>query len=78
MASSDKELEQQLMDAGNKLLEPPDSVDELLPLLDVSFTLFIPYLKNLMSRILLLILVFILYIYYLKIFMMFLVIAKLM
>lgn len=34
MASSDKELEQQLVEAGNKLKEPPPSVDELLPLLD--------------------------------------------
>ncbi|CAI0415316.1 unnamed protein product [Linum tenue] len=34
MASADKELEQQLEDAGNKLLNPPSSVDELLPLLD--------------------------------------------
>ncbi|EEF46885.1 nucleic acid binding protein, putative [Ricinus communis] len=34
MSSSDKELEQQLMEAGNKLLNPPPSVDELLPLLD--------------------------------------------
>lgn len=36
MASSDKELEQQLMEAGIKLVNPPSSVDELLPLLDVS------------------------------------------
>ncbi|XP_043807719.1 titin homolog isoform X2 [Manihot esculenta] len=34
MASSDKELEQQLMEAGIKLVNPPSSVDELLPLLD--------------------------------------------
>ncbi|XVE97346.1 hypothetical protein REPUB_Repub03eG0011800 [Reevesia pubescens] len=34
MAASDKELELQLMDAGNKLVEPPSSVDELIPLLD--------------------------------------------
>ncbi|XP_052309801.1 sister chromatid cohesion protein PDS5 homolog C isoform X5 [Populus trichocarpa] len=32
--SSDKELEQQLLEAGNKLLNPPPSVDELLSLLD--------------------------------------------
>ncbi|KAL9363527.1 hypothetical protein Peur_046312 [Populus x canadensis] len=32
--SSDKELEQQLLEAGNKLLNPPSSVDELLSLLD--------------------------------------------
>lgn len=36
MASADGELEKQLMEAGNKLLPPPVSVDELLPLLDVS------------------------------------------
>jgi hypothetical protein len=34
--SSDKELEQQLLEAGNKLLNPPPPVDELLSLLDVS------------------------------------------
>ncbi|GAV59950.1 hypothetical protein CFOL_v3_03481 [Cephalotus follicularis] len=34
MASSDTELEQQLLEAGNKLVEPSSSVDELLPLLD--------------------------------------------
>lgn len=34
MASTDGELEKQLMEAGNKLLVPPASVDELLPLLD--------------------------------------------
>lgn len=36
MASSDKELEAQLLEAGNKLVDPPSSIDELLPLLDVS------------------------------------------
>lgn len=36
MASSDKELEAQLMEAGNMLVDPPASVEELLPLLDVS------------------------------------------
>ncbi|KAK9280152.1 hypothetical protein L1049_013839 [Liquidambar formosana] len=34
MASSDPELEEQLIEAGNRLLQPPSSVDELLPLLD--------------------------------------------
>ncbi|KAJ9184089.1 hypothetical protein P3X46_007864 [Hevea brasiliensis] len=34
MTSLDKELEQQLMEAGTKLVNPPSSVDELLPLLD--------------------------------------------
>ena len=35
MASSDGELEEQLLQAGNKLVDPPSSVDELLSLLDV-------------------------------------------
>lgn len=39
MASSDTELEEQLLEAGNKLIDPPSSVEDLLPLLDVS-TLF--------------------------------------
>ncbi|CAK9178635.1 unnamed protein product [Ilex paraguariensis] len=34
MSSPEKQLEEQLMEAGNKLLQPPPSVDELLPLLD--------------------------------------------
>ncbi|XVF35666.1 hypothetical protein REPUB_Repub18cG0165800 [Reevesia pubescens] len=34
MAASDKELELQLMEAGNRLVEPPSSVDDLIPLLD--------------------------------------------
>ncbi|KAK8513530.1 hypothetical protein V6N13_002267 [Hibiscus sabdariffa] len=34
MATSEKELELQLMEAGNRLVEPPSSVDELIPLLD--------------------------------------------
>ncbi|XP_022754454.1 biorientation of chromosomes in cell division protein 1-like 1 isoform X2 [Durio zibethinus] len=34
MAASDKELELLLMEAGNRLVEPPSSVDELIPLLD--------------------------------------------
>ncbi|XP_039007782.1 protein IWS1 homolog isoform X2 [Hibiscus syriacus] len=34
MAVSEKELELQLMEAGNRLVEPPPSVDELIPLLD--------------------------------------------
>ncbi|XP_065849560.1 sister chromatid cohesion protein PDS5 homolog C-like [Euphorbia lathyris] len=34
MASFDEELEQQLIEAGNKLLAPLSSVDKLLPLLD--------------------------------------------
>ena len=39
MTSSDTDLEEQLKEAGNKLLDPPSSVDELLNLLDV-MTLF--------------------------------------
>lgn len=35
MTSADKELEEQLLEAGNRLLDPPSSVEELLPLLDV-------------------------------------------
>ncbi|PWA55577.1 Armadillo-type fold [Artemisia annua] len=35
MANTDVELEQQLKEVGRKLLHPPDSVDELLPLLDL-------------------------------------------
>ncbi|OUZ99563.1 hypothetical protein BVC80_7681g2 [Macleaya cordata] len=34
MASTEKELEDQLIEAGNNLLKPPSSVDELIPLLD--------------------------------------------
>ncbi|RDX80536.1 Sister chromatid cohesion protein PDS5-like B-B, partial [Mucuna pruriens] len=35
MAFADKELEEQLLEAGNKLVDPPASVEELLPLLDI-------------------------------------------
>ncbi|QCE16301.1 transcriptional regulator ATRX [Vigna unguiculata] len=34
MATTDKELEEQLLEAGNKLADPPSSVEELLSLLD--------------------------------------------
>lgn len=34
MALLDKELEEKITEAGNKLIEPPSSLDELLPLLD--------------------------------------------
>ncbi|XP_062097335.1 sister chromatid cohesion protein PDS5 homolog C isoform X2 [Humulus lupulus] len=34
MAASDKDLEAQLLESGNRLVELPSSVDELLPLLD--------------------------------------------
>ena len=36
MASANGELEKQLVEAGNVLLQPPSSVDELFYLLDVS------------------------------------------
>lgn len=36
MAPAEKELENQLMEAGNRLLNPPNAVVELLPLLDVN------------------------------------------
>jgi len=35
MAFDQKELEEQLIQAGNKLADPPSSVDELLSLLNV-------------------------------------------
>ncbi|KAG6598548.1 hypothetical protein SDJN03_08326, partial [Cucurbita argyrosperma subsp. sororia] len=34
MASSDKDVEEQLLEAGDKIVDPPTSVEELLPLLD--------------------------------------------
>ena len=40
MASSDGELEEQLLQARNKLVDPPSSVDELLSLLDVKALIF--------------------------------------
>lgn len=40
MASIDKELEEELLGAGNKLLDPPSSVDNLLDILIVSTLLF--------------------------------------
>uniref|UniRef100_A0A2P2LRD8 Uncharacterized protein MANES_16G128500 n=1 Tax=Rhizophora mucronata TaxID=61149 RepID=A0A2P2LRD8_RHIMU len=50
MASTDKELEQQLLEAGKRLENPPASVEELLPLLDVRnlgfvfyFLIFFPF-----------------------------------
>jgi hypothetical protein len=43
MTSSESDLEEQLKEAGNKLLDPPSSVDDLLNLLDV-MTLF-PYVN---------------------------------
>ncbi|KAF5461357.1 hypothetical protein F2P56_017462 [Juglans regia] len=43
MASSDTELEEQLLQAGNKLVDPPSSVDDLLPILD--------HVENCLSRV---------------------------
>ena len=40
MASSDGELEEQLLQAGNKLVDTPSSVDELLSILDVKALIF--------------------------------------
>ena len=36
MSDSDKELENQILEAGEQLTDPPSSLDELLLLLDVS------------------------------------------
>lgn len=36
MTAYDVELDEQLVEAGNKLVDPPASVDELLALLNVS------------------------------------------
>lgn len=36
MSDSEKEIENQILEAGEKLVDPPSSLDELLPLLDVS------------------------------------------
>ena len=47
-SNSDKELEQQLLEAGTKLLNPPPSLDDLLPLLDVSSTLFLYFFGGLL------------------------------
>lgn len=51
MAASDKELELQLMESGNRLVEPPSSVDELISLLDVipNFYVFILIFVSLFS-----------------------------
>ncbi|KAG2245268.1 hypothetical protein Bca52824_092868 [Brassica carinata] len=38
MSDSDKEIENQILEAGEKLIDPPSSLDELLPLLDKIFT----------------------------------------
>lgn len=59
MASSHKELEQQLVEAGNKLLQPISSVDdELLLLLDVSpFSSFIVFFSRFNSNWLILVIV---------------------
>jgi hypothetical protein len=41
MASVDKELEEELLEAGNKLLDPPSNVKDLLDILIVSILCFI-------------------------------------
>ncbi|CAN6919684.1 unnamed protein product [Brassica oleracea] len=38
MSDSEKEIENQILEAGEKLVDPPSSLDELLPLLDKIFT----------------------------------------
>ncbi|KAF8110876.1 hypothetical protein N665_0078s0069 [Sinapis alba] len=38
MSDSDKEIENQILEAGEKLIDPPSSLDELLSLLDKIFT----------------------------------------
>lgn len=40
MASVDKELEEELVEAGEKLLDPPSSVNDLITVLIVSTLLF--------------------------------------
>jgi len=40
MASADKKLEKELLEAGNKLLNPPSSVDNLFRLLCVNIIFF--------------------------------------
>jgi hypothetical protein len=45
MASVDKELEEELLEAGNKLLDPPSNVKDLLEILIVSI-LFFFFLKK--------------------------------
>jgi hypothetical protein len=47
-SNSDKELEQQLLEAGTKLLSPPSSLDDLLPLLDVSSIFFLYFFGGLL------------------------------
>ncbi|XP_010552091.1 PREDICTED: ABC transporter F family member 4-like isoform X2 [Tarenaya hassleriana] len=47
MAASDNELEKQLTEAGKTLLDPPSSVEELLPLLDEVFQLIVSSFENL-------------------------------
>lgn len=48
MSSSEKELEEKLKDAGNSLLEPPSTTNDLLSLLDVmthSLLFFLCYVQ---------------------------------
>ena len=43
MSDTEKEIENQILEAGEKLVDPPSSLDELLPLLDVSSPFTIPF-----------------------------------
>lgn len=55
MSDSEKEIENQILEAGEKLVDPPSSLDELLPLLDVSslhYSLFPAMLTVCMSSVL--------------------------
>ena len=46
MCLSAKELEELLMDTGNKLLNPPSSIDALLNALDVRLHFFSLYISS--------------------------------
>jgi hypothetical protein len=47
MASANKELEEELIEAGNKLFDPPSSVEDLLLLLFVSTLCFFSHFASL-------------------------------
>lgn len=49
MSDSEKEIENQILEAGEKLIDPPSSLDELLSLLDVRPPFTIP-VKSLLLR----------------------------
>ena len=44
MASASNGFEAKLRDVGNRLLHPPSSADELLPLLEVTLFFIYPYM----------------------------------